>query len=196
MSLWHHFTNQEEAEQVSTGKDSPGSALARPEPQASNSADREPAEAEQSQSLTEAQRLLREFRDAVEAIKTPPRLSIQADKFVLIDSSGRRRAELTMAADGAPGLFLYDENGVRRGAFNLSASGAPSLVLHDRVGKPRGEVSLRPDGVVGLGFYDDRGEGRAEFFVAGDGAASLYLFGSQGERIAELPVKNGGRKHD
>jgi hypothetical protein len=143
------------------------------------------------QSIAEAERLLREFRDAVDALKTPPQLSIQADKFVLVDATGRRRAELTMATDGTPGLFLYDENGVRRGAFNLTATGAPTLVLHDKLGRARAEVALRPDGVVGLGFYDDKGEGRAEFFVSNDGAAALYLFGAHGERIAELPPKNG-----
>ena len=143
------------------------------------------------QSISEAERLLREFRDAVDSIKTPPQLSIKADKFVLVDGNGRPRAELTVAADGTPGLFLYDENGVRRGAFSLSADGAPALVLHDKLGKPRAEVALRADGVVGLGFYDQSGEGRAEFFVSSEGAASLYLFGSSGERIAELPPKNG-----
>jgi hypothetical protein len=148
-----------------------------------------------SQSIAEAERLLREFRDAVDALKTPPQLNIQADKFVLVDAQGRRRAELTMAADGTPGLFLYDDNGVRRGSFNLSAAGAPALVLHDKVGKARAEVALRTDGVVGLGFYDDKGEGRAELFVASDGAAALYLLGSHGERIAELPAaKNGADK--
>jgi hypothetical protein len=196
MSLWQYFAEQDSAEKHSARKDSMDSGVAKPEVRVTESANREPRDSEQPQSITEAARLLREFRDAVEALKTPPQLNIQADKFVLVDASGRRRAELTMAVDGTPGLFLYDDNGVRRGAFNLSVTGAPSLVLYDKVGKPRGEVSLRPEGVVGLGFYDDRGEGRAEFFVAGDGAAALYLFGSHGERIAELPVKDGERKRE
>ena len=149
-----------------------------------------PQSTAQSESIPETERLLREFRDAVEALKTPPQLNIQADRFVLVDKDGRRRAELTMAADGTPGLVLYDENGVRRGGFNLSAAGAPSIVLHDKHGKPRAEVALKPDGVVGLGFYDERGEGRAELSIAGDGAAALSLFGTRGERIAQLPVRN------
>jgi hypothetical protein len=143
------------------------------------------------ESIADAERLLREFRDAVDALKAPPQLNIKADKFVLVDGDGRRRAELTMASDGTPGLFLYDENGMRRGAFHLTASGAPALVLHDKDGKPRAEIAVRADGVVGLGLYDERGEGRAEFLVASDGAAALHLLGAHGERIAELPIRNG-----
>jgi len=137
----------------------------------------------------DAQRLVDQFKKAIDALRTPTKVSAKADSFVLVDSEGRVRAELAITAAGGPAINLYDAGGHRRASLALSDAGEPAIQLHNAAGKQRAELALRASGVVGLGFYDEQGTGRAEFFVAGDGAAALYLIGENGERIAELPLR-------
>jgi hypothetical protein len=139
--------------------------------------------------IAHAAALVDRFRAAIEALKTPVKVSAKADSFVMVDNDGHVRAEIAMSSSGGPSVTLYDAGGRKRAAIALSDRGEPSIQLHNDAGNQRAELALRADGVVGLGFYDSEGAGRAEFFVAADGTTALYLMGSNGERIAELPLR-------
>ena len=59
---------------------------------------------------------------------------ISAGRIRLLDSTGRTRAELAMAPDGAPGLFFYDTSGRNRlelGIYSPAESEYPFVVLND-----------------------------------------------------------------
>ena len=59
---------------------------------------------------------------------------ISAGKIRMLDASGRTRAELGMAPDGAPALFFYDTRGRNRlvlGLYSPAESEYPFVVLND-----------------------------------------------------------------
>lgn len=59
---------------------------------------------------------------------------VSASKIRLLDASGRTRAELAMAPDGAAGLFFYDTKGRNRlvlGLYSPAESEYPFVVLND-----------------------------------------------------------------
>ena len=144
------------------------------------------------------------FRDAVQSLKeaspptepptdsinrsAPPLKSVVAEQFVLVDSTGERRATLSFDADGGPALALSDGSGRARAAIRLGVDGAPSVVLYDTTGRRRLEVALKADGAAGLGLYEETGEGRAELVVSASGTPALSLFGPGGKRLAKLPT--------
>ena len=87
---------------------------------------------------------------------------VEADEFVLKDSTGRVRARLGMAEEG-PALNLYDENG-QPTAMLGSPPGGPGLVLLDAQGKPRASVAVMADGPH-VTLYDAEGKVRARWAV-------------------------------
>ena len=46
-----------------------------------------------------------------------PQRTVEAEKFVLKDSAGRMRAEITLDQSGTPALVFYDESGNRGASF-------------------------------------------------------------------------------
>lgn len=59
---------------------------------------------------------------------------LSAQRFQLIDSSGRARAELAMSPNGGPGIFFYDTEGRNRlelGLYSPAESEYPFVVLND-----------------------------------------------------------------
>lgn len=59
---------------------------------------------------------------------------VSASRIRLLDSTGRARAELAMAPDGAPGLFFYDTHGRNRlelGIYSPAENEYPFVVLND-----------------------------------------------------------------
>jgi hypothetical protein len=59
---------------------------------------------------------------------------VSASRIRLLDASGRARAELAMAPDGAPGLFFYDTHGRNRlvlGIYSPAENEYPFVVLND-----------------------------------------------------------------
>jgi hypothetical protein len=68
------------------------------------------------------------------ASAAPVQDMISASRIRLLDTTGRPRAELAMAADGAPGLFFYDTKGRNRlelGLYSPAESEYPFVVLND-----------------------------------------------------------------
>jgi hypothetical protein len=59
---------------------------------------------------------------------------LSASRIRMLDASGRTRAELAMAPDGAPALFFYDTRGRNRlvlGLYSPAESEYPFVVLND-----------------------------------------------------------------
>ncbi len=127
--------------------------------------------------------------------KAAPKV-IEAERFVLRDTSGKPRATLVVAADGTSGLSLYDQNGKGRlrlyvatsgpslaladpndrlrAQLNVDADGSPHLVLFDQGEKPRGGLGLHTDGSPILTLLDQNGKVRAGLGAATSGP-SLFL---------------------
>jgi hypothetical protein len=59
---------------------------------------------------------------------------VSASRIRLLDTTGRTRAELAMAPDGAPGIFFYDTHGRNRlvlGVYSPAEGEYPFVVLND-----------------------------------------------------------------
>ncbi|MDP8244389.1 MAG: hypothetical protein P9L94_09940 [Candidatus Hinthialibacter antarcticus] len=103
-------------------------------------------------------------------LRVIPGKVVQADKFVLTDSSGVNRMEMRtqngismMAflndaglprlaianAKGDPGFHLYDARGFRQAAFGLGADG-PSLTFMTELGNQKAGLITRKDGSAAL----------------------------------------------
>jgi hypothetical protein len=68
------------------------------------------------------------------ASAAPAQDVISASKIRMLDVTGRTRAELAMAPDGAPALFFYDTRGRNRlvlGLYSPAESEYPFVVLND-----------------------------------------------------------------
>src|SRR5437879_6012790 len=61
---------------------------------------------------------------------------MEANRFVLRDTSGRVRAELKTEEDLSPRLVLLDSHGASRAWLDLSKKGEPTLRFWDAMGKP------------------------------------------------------------
>jgi hypothetical protein len=68
------------------------------------------------------------------ASAAPAQDMISATRIRMLDATGRARAELAMAPDGAPALFFYDTKGRNRlvlGLYSPAESEYPFVVLND-----------------------------------------------------------------
>jgi len=68
------------------------------------------------------------------ATAAPAQDVVSANKIRMVDASGRTRAELAMAPDGAPALFFYDTKGRNRlvlGLYSPAESEYPFVMLND-----------------------------------------------------------------
>ena len=71
---------------------------------------------------------------------------MEANRFVLRDTSGRVRAELKTEEDLSPRLVLLDSHGASRAWLDLSKKGEPTLRFWRRAN--RGPVSFKVEGGV------------------------------------------------
>jgi hypothetical protein len=62
--------------------------------------------------------------------EAPAATVVRAQRFVLVDSEGRERAELGLV-QGGPCLRLLDNDGKPRAALMLASDGSPQLSLKD-----------------------------------------------------------------
>ena len=143
----------------------------------------------------------------------PGRRDIEAQSFVLLDSTGHLQARLGMLA-GGPALQLFDQNGQGRAALSVRPDGTPllsladgtgmggatlaaganketTLLLRDPDGKVRATLGLEPHG-PGLVFTDRQGVSRVALDVPGDDAARLVLQDGAGVTRAALAIDKTG----
>lgn len=102
---------------------------------------------------------------------------VEAERFVLRDTTGKPRARLSLLPDGGTGLTLFDQNGKARAGLGLLPDGWPALTLVDQNGKLRAKLSLLPDGRPALTLADQNEKPRALLSLyQPDGGPALDLF--------------------
>lgn len=82
---------------------------------------------------------------------------VEAEGFVLRDSRGRTRAQLSLLADGSVVLVLANQSGESRMALVVGVDGAPQLSLRDADGKSRVMIGMLPGG-MGIRLQDATGK--------------------------------------
>ncbi len=109
----------------------------------------------------------------------PKPKTIEAEKFVVIDADGEKRAELGMFrpdADGAPvpKLRLYDDKGNARAGMGLADDGAWYVGVGSEAEDAQAWLEIQHDGSAYLALSDQGGKVRASLGVSdGDGFVGL-----------------------
>src|ERR1700686_235885 len=83
--------------------------------------------------------------------------TVEAQQFLLRDSSGKLRGSIGVLSDGAVGLNLSDPNGRTRVTVDLASNGTPGVDLYDQNGKERATMALGDAGEPGVGLYGPDG---------------------------------------
>ena len=91
--------------------------------------------------------------------------AVEAQQFLLRDSSGKLRGSMGVLSDGAVGLNLEDPAGRTRVTVDLSTNGTPGIDLFDQDGKMRETIALGPSGQPGVGLYGPDGHLRTALDV-------------------------------
>jgi len=138
--------------------------------------------------------------------------SMTADRsgaqLVLKDSTGKNRARLRVADDGAPRLELFDKTERVRLGVAVEKDGAAQVHFDDDASHPRvklsaaadgsarveiadaakvrASVALDADGSTGLALFDADGTARARSVVAPDGSPAVKLIDADGTLRASL----------
>ncbi|MBD0305924.1 MAG: hypothetical protein ICV76_05150 [Nitrospiraceae bacterium] len=110
---------------------------------------------------------------------------VEAESFILRDSAGKIRGELSTRIDQSPKLWLYDEAGVRRVELSLLADGTPGLRLLDRDEHIRAAFGVVQDEPT-LSLRD-QGQDRAKLILLRNGEPSLFLRDKGGHAIWSSP---------
>jgi hypothetical protein len=92
-----------------------------------------------------------------------------APLLVLMNSEGRLAATLDVTARNKPALTLYDRNGKGRAVLATDADGSPALAMNDQAGTPGGLV-----------LYGDRNTARASLGLGTDWSPYLVLLDDKG----------------
>lgn len=149
---------------------------------------------------------------ASQATQTVPEV-VQAQRFVLVDESGARRAELE-SHDAVVSLTFYDERGEIRLLMALDGRRERTLILMNRADggtgvqlgvEPAGEAVLGLAGAAGapriilglddsgsgLRLVDQNGVERADLIVAPEGGVAFTLRDADGQPRTQLPREAG-----
>lgn len=126
------------------------------------------------------------FVGSLVVIGARPANVLQADRFVLVDQSGRALATLGPDTNGLPGLSIKDTStGKERVWLGLWGRGKEvGLGLYDQNQKERSRLGILADGTTRLSINDDSGNLRAWLGQSGNGKESGVGFydGNEKER--------------
>ncbi len=107
--------------------------------------------------------------------------TLEAQQFLLRDSSGKLRAAMGVTSDGAVGINLDDGTGRTRLTVDLAANGAPGVDLYDQSGLRRMTIALGSAGEPGIGLYGPHGNLRASFEVPKADTPGLSFYRENGK---------------
>ena len=113
--------------------------------------------------------------------------TVEAQQFLLRDSTGKLRGSMGVLSDGAVGLNLSDPNGRTRITVDLASSGTPGVDLYDQDGKVRATMALGDAGQPGLGLYGPNGHLRTSLDVPGGKTAGLAFYKDDGQPAWGVP---------
>jgi hypothetical protein len=115
------------------------------------------------------------------------RRAVDAEEFVVRDSSGKRRATLGMDSDGSPKLRIFDESEKVRIALSVLFEGSPTILLYDRAIGVRVALCVSADGLPYLRLYDQADRPRAGLDVFPDDSAMLRILDRHGKAVWQAP---------
>ncbi len=99
--------------------------------------------------------------------------------LALYDRAGNMRSKLVVKSDGKVGLFLNDQSGDARAKLMVLPDGGPTFALFDEAGKGRtpmrASIMVYPDGRPNFTLRDRTGQGRVRVMVLPDGTAGFAL---------------------
>jgi hypothetical protein len=108
--------------------------------------------------------------------------TVEAENFVVRDSTGLRRAKFGMSEDGGVRLRLFDEHGVCCVSLGVTPNECARLHLHDQHGALRAGLGVFPeDAGVGAVFHDHAGRPRMTVSVLATGAADVRVLDEDGK---------------
>ena len=107
--------------------------------------------------------------------------TLEAQQFLLRDSSGKLRGALGTTSDGAVGFNLEDSAGRTRVTVDLAANGTPGLDFFDQDGKMRATIALGASGQPGLGLYGPDGHLRTALDVPAAKTPGLSFYHDDGK---------------
>jgi hypothetical protein len=107
--------------------------------------------------------------------------TLEAQQFLLRDSSGKLRAAMGVTSDGAVGINLDDGTGHTRLTVDLDASGDPGIDLYDPNGHRRVTIALGSTGEPGIGLYGPDGRLRTSLDVPKKDTAGLSFYHDNGK---------------
>jgi hypothetical protein len=107
--------------------------------------------------------------------------TVEAQQFLLRDSTGKLRGAIGTTSDGAAGFSLQDSAGRTRVTVDLAANGTPGIDLFDQDGKMRETIALGPAGQPGLGLYGPDGHLRTALDVPAAKMPGLSFYHDNGK---------------
>jgi hypothetical protein len=107
--------------------------------------------------------------------------TVEAQQFLLRDSSGKLRGAMGVLSDGAVGLNFSDTNGRTRLTVDLAANGTPGVDLYDQDGKVRATMALGDAGEPGLGLFGANGNLRTSLDIPAPKTPGLAFYKSDGK---------------
>ena len=102
--------------------------------------------------------------------------TVEAERFVLVDASGRQRGALQVLPSGLVDFSLQDANGGDRAKIGVEANGSASIGLFDASGHRVAVLGQGSDGQVGVSLYSAQGKGLARLTSTPSGESSLTFF--------------------
>lgn len=100
---------------------------------------------------------------------------VEAEQFLLRDSSGVLRAALKTAVNGPVGLALADTKGQNRMLLDVDKDGLQGVSFYDERQRPRAVLAVLDNGGVGLTLSDQQGQPRVVVAVKADGSVVTTL---------------------
>jgi hypothetical protein len=113
--------------------------------------------------------------------------TVEAQQFLLRDSSGKLRGAMGVLSDGAVGLNLSDTAGRTRITVDLASNGTPGVDLYDQDGKVRATMALGDTGQPGIGLYGPNGHLRTSLDVPAGKTAGLAFYKDDGQPAWGVP---------
>jgi hypothetical protein len=107
--------------------------------------------------------------------------TVEAQQFLLRDSSGKLRGSMGVLSDGAVGLNLSDPNGRTRVTLDLASNGTPGVDLYDQNGKERATMALGDAGDPGVGLYGPDGHLRTSLDIPAKKIPGLAFYKDDGK---------------
>ncbi|HSB69691.1 MAG TPA: hypothetical protein VLT62_10190 [Candidatus Methylomirabilis sp.] len=113
----------------------------------------------------------------------PKATTVEAEAFVVRDSTGKQRVALHLAPDGGAALSFFDPAGMGRATLRVDREGSPDLTLLDQAAQNRAVLRVERSGAPRLILFDPAGTPRASlYYVVADGTGILQL-SNQDEKV-------------